>query len=503
MTSAQMPPTEAEMPTSTTIPLKGLEKVMVMSETTGATIAHVAAVRGNIDLLVEHADRAWREVHARHPKMRAKLGSEPHTAVVASSIPETSIRVLVTQATSPTEWGSIVEDRCNVYPVDRKGTLPFALHILRASPAEAQDTARLILYSDHWASDGFSGLRVIHDFLTAAVRDTSGEDLTTASITSLPILAPSIDLFFQKTITPGFSLFPYLANFFAGFQMRKFRSVFSLSPSLTKVTYPMQSTQTRALFASGTPENLAAALKRCKEEGTTLHGAFLAALAAVFATCPKALKNNNKKVAFSIDHDFNLRKRLTPPLGDDHVGNFIGINSLPEYASGIDLATPFWEHARAARKSTIQSLNNSQARMMFRIFDNYFFDEKSTAQALAGKENPVIGDVNFSNLGRYMFPTIHTFPSSASNDDSSIFEIEHLNFYNSLSGIGPATVLFISSVKTLDYTIAHRIDDTVGQAFFDNVVKAFEAVGSVTKEETIASVVDRILGGVAQASKVF
>ncbi|KAJ3299397.1 hypothetical protein HK104_009098 [Borealophlyctis nickersoniae] len=477
---------------SQTIPLKGMERLFSIPKL-GAKIAHIARVHGDMDTLIAEAPKALRLVVARHPKMRAKVAVHSRTAVIASSVPDDQVDALltVTTAESPSQWQSLVESNCNDIPDDRTRGFPFSLHILRASPSEPSDTARIILFSDHWAADGFSGYRVIHDFLTFATLENP------VQAESLQVLPSVVDLIYGKSVGDRTNPLLYLFSFIAAYQFRNFQSVLALSPSLPNVSNPVQPTKSRALFASGKPDNLVAALKRCKEESVTLHGALLASLVAVFARYPRALRKNAKEVAFHFDFDYNMRSRLASPLPKDHVGLYIGIASIDDYASGTRLSEPFWAHARRGKKMTETAMKSTVAALFHRFIHTYMGDAKSLARTCSPLKKSVNSDINFSNIGRYPFPTTHTFPTPLGGGK---VDIQGVHLYNSVSGVGNAMVLFVSSVDALDYSLSHRVEETVGETFLGDVVKIFEAIGTVGKDETIEDVVNRVLGGIAVGS---
>ncbi|KAJ3182608.1 hypothetical protein HDU87_007946 [Geranomyces variabilis] len=476
--------------TITTVPLKGIEKLLVGSTTACCIIAHVVAVRtSDVQALVAAASSAWRAVLLRHPRMRGRISKTNAAEVVIAatvSEEEAAAQVLVSTAASPTEWQEIIQRHCAaVLPANRTTDYPFSLHLLLPSPDDDQQKVRIIVYSDHYASDGFSGLRVVHDFLSAAVAPETHQ-----TVKSLPLLPPGIELYFRKTMRSSFSL-PVWLIYKLFTLMSKSKCVFPLPP-------PSASGDTdkrfvgNAQFATGTEENLAANLAACKSNGTSLNAAFLAAMAAAFSRVPGAVVPPKRagaasRVKYSVDYDMNIRSRVVPPLGGDHVGAYIAMTGIQQYASGMPLDTPFWTHARDVKKTTDKGFASYETGIRLRLFDSYFSKEPENLSTTPGAD--IIGDINFSNMGRYPFQTTHTLP----NGGGSI-EIDSVHYYNSHTGMGPAAIIFCSSVRATSYVMNTRVDAAASQRFFQDIVKLFEAVGTVAENETIGQFAARVLG---------
>ncbi|KAJ3168823.1 hypothetical protein HDU88_001150 [Geranomyces variabilis] len=477
--------------TTTTIPLKGIEKLLVSSKTACCIIAHVVAVcTSDVQALVAVATPAWRAVLLRHPRMRGRISkTNPAEMVISTtlSIEEAAAQVLVSTAVSPTEWQDIIQRHCaEVLPANRTKDYSFSLHLLLPSADDDQQKVRIIVYSDHYASDGFSGLRVVHDFLSAAVAPE-----THAPMKSLPLLPPGLDLYFRKTMSSGFSLPVWLIYKLFTLKLKE-KCVFPL-PTPTASSSTDKHFVGNAQFATGTRESLAANLAACKANGTTLNAAFLAAMAAAFSRVPGAVVPPKRagaasRVKYSVDYDMNIRNRVVPPIGNDHVGAYIAMTGIQQYASGLPLDTPFWTHAREVKKTTDKGFDSYETGIRLRLFDSYLAKEpEKNLPDTPGAD--IIGDMNFSNMGKYPFQTTHTFASGAGS-----IEIESVHYYNSHAGIGPAAIIFCSSVRATSYVMNTRVDAAASQRFFEDVVKLFEAVGTVAENETIGQFAARVLG---------
>ncbi|KAI9092586.1 hypothetical protein DFS34DRAFT_281972 [Phlyctochytrium arcticum] len=441
-------------------PLKALERLFSLNKSV-TIIAHAARLYGDIEALIAELPRAYRELAARHPKVRSKVSTPGFEATVYEQFPEDQVQkqITVSVRSSPDEWQSLCRTRCNDVPTDSTQRFPVAVHVLRSGSKgsgnpSSGESAHLIVFSDHWAADGFSGYRMLHDLLQAATRNPS----STAALEPLPLLPSSVDLAGTKPMSdiPGF-LVPKEKNF---------RSVFPIRTDLPDIKLPLVSARSEFSFASGTPENLAANLTKCRQESVTLFGALSAALVAAFSRVPGARKES--KVAFAYDFDFNLRPRLTPSLGQDHVG--------------------FWDHARKSKEWTNQVIQSDKPLGFAEFIHHNTRTEEQVVKIGETLVKGVLGDLNFSNLARYPFPTTHSFPNS------STLEIESVHLVNNSPGPSNAVILFITSVKHLDYSMSYKFTHEAGQAWFANVVKVNEAIHTVGKEETIEQVANRLLG---------
>ncbi|KAI9092585.1 hypothetical protein DFS34DRAFT_632408 [Phlyctochytrium arcticum] len=474
-------------------PLKALERLFSLNNSV-TIIAHAAQIYGDIDALIAELPRAYRELAARHPKVRSKVSQPGFEATVYERFPEDQVQqqITVSVRSSPDEWQSLCRTRCNDVPTDSTQRFPVAVHVLRSSSKgsgnpSSGESAHLIVFSDHWASDGFSGYRMLHDLLQAAARNPS----STAALEPLPLLPSSVDLAGTKPMSNNPGLLFKLVSHFVGKQMRKFRSVFPIRTDIPDIKSPLAASRSEFSFASGTPENLTANLAKCRQESVTLFGALSAALVAAFSRVPGARKKS--KVAFGYDFDFNLRPRLKPSLGQDHVGCLPGIGTFDQYAAGIDPTERFWDHARKSKGWTNKIIQSKNPLRFAEFIHHNTQTEEQVARTGETLVKGVVSDLNFSNLARYPFPTTHTFPSS------SAIEIESVHLVNNAPGLCNAVILFITSVNHLDYSLSYKCTDEAGQAWFANVVKVIEAIHTVGKEETIEQVANRVLGELAQS----
>ncbi|MBW2615522.1 MAG: hypothetical protein JRD02_05050 [Deltaproteobacteria bacterium] len=165
--------------------------------------------------------------------------------------------------------------------------------------------------------------------------------------------------------------------------------------------------------------------RRANEEGTTLHGALLAAQILAIAHD----REDTKECPYFIGSPVNLRKRLNPPVGED-VGFFVTIGA------SINLAKrdiEFWPLAKAVRESLWNCVERGEP---FVYMIQYQYLSKITSLLGLGLVGRLVyarvgtsltfGGLAFSNIGKVDIEN-HQGP----------FTIEALGFAASPSSLSP------------------------------------------------------------------
>lgn len=338
--------------------------------------------------------------------------------------------------------------------------------------------------------------------------------------------------------------------------LRKTPPVLPLHPAVAAcplvVPYRPTPTPGWALFASGRRESLTASLSRCKAERVTLHGAVLAALLAAHSRV--ALRAGRptsppeeQLVAMNMDVDFNLRKRAKPSLGDEHVGLLISWGTLVSFAPsgrGVRMSERFWDVARRGKADTEAMIGASDTWLSHFFFDRAFASELAAASRLASScPAGVIGDINVSNLGVYPFPARHEIAmataaagtatvagegaasasaavavsaetagagvgggASGSADSparrGSITITSH-HLVNSASPVSSCGIWFLTTVAGAPaYSLMYKSEHEPTGRVFADAVAAFEGIGTIGPEETMASVAARLCTWGAPAAVV-
>jgi hypothetical protein len=165
--------------------------------------------------------------------------------------------------------------------------------------------------------------------------------------------------------------------------------------------------------------------KRAHEQGTTLHGAMLAAQILAIAHD----RGEARERPYFIGSPVNLRKRLNPPVGED-VGFFVTIGA------SVNLAEPdteFWSLAKAVRGSLWDCVERGepfvyviQHRDLSRITSLLGLGLLGRLVYARAGASVTFGGLAFSNIGRVGIEN-HQGP----------FTIEDLGFAASMSSLSP------------------------------------------------------------------
>ena len=171
---------------------------------------------------------------------------------------------------------------------------------------------------------------------------------------------------------------------------------------------------------------------------------------------------------------------------------FIGISAVEQCARGIALDRPFWEVAKDAKKWSVDAMDSFAAHVLHRFCDSMtpkglVAVSKASPVGTAPRKG-VTSDANFSNLGNYPFATSLDFGGD------SLILTEH-NLYNSNSGPSASMLVYCTTMAGVPgYSCAHKMQDVHARRHFNNIIKAFEAIGTVGGDETLGAVAERVLG---------
>lgn len=156
------------------VPLRGFERFVTIVDGVSMKIVHSMLVEGDVVTLLGLLPNALLNTFNLHPRMRAlQVKDEAFMAEIQPpmNINDISSRDLLRvrhfsqqEGGLFTEWEQFAEDECNI-GFDRFTQLPFFLVVW---VDEASSQARLLLFSDHFMSDGYSGLVVLNCVLEQA-----------------------------------------------------------------------------------------------------------------------------------------------------------------------------------------------------------------------------------------------------------------------------------------------------------------------------------------------
>ncbi|KAG7386330.1 hypothetical protein PHYPSEUDO_000365 [Phytophthora pseudosyringae] len=536
--------------TGSRVSLRGVERMVTSADGVSTKIAHSMLVRGDTTTLLRFLPLAVLNTFNMHPRMRAlqlkaPLFTAEIQAPVTMDVLASLLRVrMLTPASygdgSPTSWQTFVEKECSV-GFDRHCQLPFYLSVW---VAKRKDTARFMLFSDQFMSDGVSGVVVLNCILeqvSLLARQTASDhprpSTSTEVVKGFP-LRPSLYRMWLNKITWAK---PLLKGTNAIFGRRMFRgNVHKFTPLLPArgdqkdFAVPLVANSTEALFADGDSKCMRDALTTCRKEGVTLKGALIVAALLAFYRVRSGKEQRGRFNPFRIamDVDCNMRHQVQHPAEEDQVGMFTASTDLDWLNSeGVDmLTTRFWDLAGRASREIEANLKNTMAMALPTITA----DQKLNAQMdpsflkKVRVSHSITADVGVAELTQYPFEKHHALtmstdtesrrgllaykktrqmavPSDSEGDltrswrlesmhstPHNVLSVESLHVYKALPHLAPSATISLSSVNAFGYSMAHKVEEDVGDALFTAVVLLCESLGSVGTDESLTDVLARL-----------
>lgn len=472
--------------------------------------------------LLQLGHAALHQVCLKHPKMRARVVEPPsgpaerYYEIAHDISPEalkSMFRVTVPTADEgPRHWEQVASVRQNT-PLDRSAVESlWSIDLVLAAPQEDPRVAHLIVECDHCVGDGFSTSRVAHDFLDAVSMlsqskteinsEPDGKKLHTgdALFTQLPLMLPMREL--VNGSKTGSMLtracLPLISRMAVSQQidtLRKHPPVLQLDPSMAGLGQTPPQNATFNLFAEGDKAAFAATRRRCKEESVTFHGPLVASIVTAFCqlACKKGVPSccsiGQDKIQLLMDIDWNLRKRVSPSLGDDHVATNICFGTLQflQPGAGVSPSAKFWDVARKAKAGTEELMESFEARVVHDVIGNVFKTYEGLRKLFGDLPGATLGDVNLSNIGPYPFPTTHQVGGDAS------IRIKSHHLVNSNNLLGQTLTFYASAVDGLPaYALAYRSQQEATANLFTDLVAVLEGIGTIGPNESIKEVALRL-----------
>jgi hypothetical protein len=486
-------------------PLYGIERYFSLTNDATTKSAHVMTIESDdaegIDIILQRLPQAVQTVWNRHPRMRAvEALDEVNMAALQPKLTLKEANELVTiipltekQFKNDSRWHAYVAEEC-ARPMDRHRDLPYFVHVLSSRKA-----VRLILFSDHFMSDGHSCMLILNSLLEE-VCTKNGVTCKEEKEDKEEIVPPS--LFERWLLTPmGWKTW-LLRKFLYYFGDHITRQTYSQRhyalPTAKEVQdfsfTTMNSSPNKALFASGTSDNLKKLCIRCKEEGVTVGGAMYAAVAIAYlkAKYPKGIQNPDdvKSIHIITDVTYNMRDRVENPLPSDIVGAYIASRQLKSLErEGIALNAGFWDIARRCKKEILEGVIAPDLVTSSLYINDRFhrgcFDPKLIVP------HSLLCDVNISNAGRYPYAKSFSLWTDGNLKKHFVIKVVAYHRYSSLPWLSAGSFLYTTSVDYMCYGASHRYEDEVGKILFDTFVETVESMGSIPTDATIYQVFEK------------
>ncbi|KAF1328160.1 Abc transporter b family member 25, partial [Globisporangium splendens] len=519
------------MPSSseTKVPLRGYERVLTMADNGCMKIVHAMLLRSSsasddtsgddsaFSAFLRHLPEALVLTFNKHPRMRAKqvkgefAMAEIQPLLTVETLRQDNllnVRELagttsdhVGDDSTMTNWEKYAEAECD-RPLDRFSVLPFYVRVW-AYPSE--QAMRVMLFSDHYMSDGISGLTVLNDMMSFAAELS----LETATIHRTLPLCPSLyDLWMKPQPVKHFVskvLVKLFGKMLHKHELKHFAPILPPRSDQSNFTLPVRINSSSARFGDGTPENMNKVLKRCKEENVTFFGALSAAVTvALYVTRGNGVSSRQADQGpdseplfkLHLGLPFNMRQRVPSPPEETPVGAYMVSSGLESFQNaGVDMQnTRFWDLARDS-KQEIDAVLNSFAMPLPVMFCDKFVHAKMEPEFLRDVSIPhsAISDCDISNIGKYPFKTTHQFKTRAnslspSGDQIKDIAIESVHVCNSIPHLGPASCVYVTSIKHFSYAMMHKYDQSQGDKLFAAFVASVEQIGDVAEHKTMADV---------------
>ncbi|KAJ3270600.1 hypothetical protein HDV01_007696 [Terramyces sp. JEL0728] len=438
----------------------GLERFMTMYDGRSTKIAHIFLLSGNTNDLVDKLPRAFMNVINKNPRMRSKSITGSFKIITSPKVDLSQAQKLV--AVVNEDWKEFVQSEAEI-PFDRFNELPYKISVV----AESESKSRLIVWSDHYMADGYSGLIVFNDLLTN-IRDECIE------LPELP-LKKSIFEFVVKKNWFAYQINKFLCKIMEKpvlAEMKEFRTTLNISSKMP-VDPDAEQCPTFAFFADGESENLKKSIARCRAEKTTLNAAILVLVAVAFAKTVGV----NDKLKLALDIDYNMRNKVKG-LDEKDIGFNITIGTIESLKKGLDFSGKFWDAAKELKKESLTA-NTSFLAKMVQTFVHLKFNRFSSFEI--PHHQTCINDVNLSNIGRYPF-----------EKQVGGYNLESFHVYNTTPYVGPSVILYLCSTDHIGFSMASKVEDTQAKKVFDLFVSLVEKIHEISSDLTIRQVLDQI-----------
>jgi NRPS condensation-like uncharacterized protein len=295
-----------------------------------STLSVIARVRLTGHLPAGVLERAAAELAGEYRLLRVAIrqqddGTNPVFAPSSQSISVRAVRG------DECEWERQVDEHELRTSLDwQRGPLVRILDVVLDSPEETHD---LVLTASHVIADGTTALSLLHRLIELA----SGK---TGAVRSRPVIGAPEDRLPARHRGPrgiaGFATIG-LADGLATALTRPAR----LTPESPVTPWRRRTRFVRRML---TPAQVDSLMRRCRQEGVTVHAALAAAMAMVIG--PTAARRTSGRICIGSPIDF--RAELVPPVTADEVGSYVAaLPSIVRFGGDRDL----WSIAATLNRS--------------------------------------------------------------------------------------------------------------------------------------------------------
>ncbi|KAI9983178.1 hypothetical protein PInf_007105 [Phytophthora infestans] len=308
-------------------------------------------------------------------------------------------------------WQHYAEDECNI-AFDWYSQFPFFLTVWVNDSAEQ---ARLVLFSDHYMSDGYFGM-VVLNFILERVACLAKEE--------------NGRMWMLKPIMKGF-----LFVFGKAIYRDNFKPLLPVRSGQHDFVIPPVANPTSACFAEGDPGCMRKTVAKCKTEGVTFAGALVNAVVVAFYKAAKSQPDFDPEQPFKfmVDLDYNMRRRVPHVAEDDHVGAIIAFADLEWLVGeGVNMNTTlFWDLARRSKKEIDENLQHKKMVATVTVSVDQLINAKMELSFAEDVQMPssLNSDANISDVGKYPYARGFSLTFEIDKDEKRALIVKCLHVY--------------------------------------------------------------------------
>ncbi len=375
------------------IPEQGFE---LLSRSSRSWVAmFISCIRG--PLTEKIVRRALDMIQSRHPRLNVRIvGPDDNLRFESEGTAQIPLRVVNNE-----QWQDIVLEELN-QNIDSHQVLMRAVLVYSEN-----GRCYLITTIHHAIVDGLSGIRLQQEILTNCQNITSGEQM------------PQVER--VSALPPFEALLPETLHGFKDRGKMLFDSVLFLLKTLWfrpkslgfEKCVPVALRRTGLVQKQLDEALTQQLLKTCKKKNITVQAALCAAM--LFAITRKMSVGKKSKLCASCGTSIDLRRRLTPPISDEHLGAMV--STLMSYHT-LRTNTSFWELARDVKQKVEAELKTDK------IFTSNLVFRKNIAFFLA-HPNITRWTTVVTNVGKINLPKVY-----------GPYELESISFMPSMAAFG-------------------------------------------------------------------
>lgn len=361
-----------------------LEQVMEVLNTSAKTWNLITISRLNKPLNKDILRQAIDIIQCRHPRLNSRIiNSQERLIFQTEGTPKIPLHVV--NKLNSEQWQEVVNEEMNK-KIDSSQNL---LRVVLVYVLNDNHISYLITTAHHAITDGLSSIQLHSEILNHCQKIVSGSLLN--PVNSLSPLPPIEELLPQWT--KGFR--GRISSIFLLLQLA-LQKIWHRPETLGFEDYvPIANRHCNIIHRQLDPELTQRLVNRCRQENTTVDSALCAAL--MFTVGRKIIKGNRKQVRVNCLSYLDLRRRLEPKIGEEHMA-VLAASIMGFYT--IQTNTSFWELARQVKQKLEVGIKQG-------VIFNMILIAKQLIDFCFIYPNQVAATVSISNIGKVNIPNIY------------------------------------------------------------------------------------------------